>query len=100
MGLRPSAPGLRAGDPGRSSLMRAIVMTEFGPPRVLMPREVDDPTVGAGHVLIEVELVNVTFVETQLRAGRAPHPSMLPELPAIPGNGVGGIVAAVGPGVS
>jgi NADPH:quinone reductase len=29
-------------------------------------------------------------VETQIRAGRPPHPSMLPALPAILGNGVGG----------
>jgi NADPH2:quinone reductase len=78
--------------------VRAIVLSEFGPPELLIPQEVDEPTPGSGQVLIDVELANVTFVETQVRAGRAPHPSMLPELPAIPGNGVGGVVVAVGPG--
>jgi NADPH2:quinone reductase len=79
--------------------VRAIVMTEFGPPEVLVDTEVADPRPGADQALIEVEYVNVTFVETQVRAGRAPRASMLPELPVIPGNGVGGEVAAVGPGV-
>lgn len=73
-------------------------MSEFGPPEVLVEREVNVPAASEGEVLVEVELVNVTFVETQIRAGRPPRASMLPQLPAIPGNGVGGIVAAIGPG--
>ena len=75
--------------------MRAVVMREFGPPEVLEPAEVDEVDgvqAGPGEVVIEVELANVTFVETQVRAGRPPHPSMLPALPAILGNGVGGTV--------
>ena len=74
--------------------MRAVVMREFGPPEVLEPAEVDevDGVQAPGEVVIEVELANVTFVETQVRAGRPPHPSMLPALPAILGNGVGGTV--------
>ena len=72
--------------------MRAVVMREFGPPEVLEPAEVDEVQAGPGEVVIEVELANVTFVETQVRAGRPPHPSMLPALPAILGNGVGGTV--------
>jgi NADPH2:quinone reductase len=38
-------------------------------------------------------------VETQIRAGRPPHAAMHPRLPVVLGNGVGGVVAAVGPGV-
>ena len=74
--------------------MRAVVMREFGPPEVLEPAEVDEVNgvQAPGEVVIEVELANVTFVETQVRAGRPPHPSMLPALPAILGNGVGGTV--------
>ena len=74
-------------------------MHQFGPPSVLVAGDVPDPVPGAGEALIEVELANVTFVETQVRAGAPPHPSMLPPLPAILGNGVGGVVAAVGPNV-
>lgn len=79
--------------------MRAVTIREFGPPAVLVPVAAPEPEVRQGQVLIDVELANVTFVETQVRAGRPPHPSMLPDLPAILGNGVGGVVTAVGPGV-
>ena len=79
--------------------MQAIVMEEFGPPEVLVLREVADPVCGPGQVMIEVSFSSVTFVETQVRSGRAPHASMLPRLPAVPGNGVAGVVVAVGPGV-
>ena len=79
--------------------MQAIVMDEFGPPEVLVLREVADPVCGPGEALIEVSFSSVTFVETQIRSGRAPHVSMLPRLPAVPGNGVAGIVVAAGPGV-
>jgi NADPH2:quinone reductase len=77
--------------------VRAVVMREFGPPEVLEPAEVDEVRAGPGEVVIDVEIANVTFVETQVRAGKAPHPSMLPALPAILGNGVGGTVAGAGP---
>ena len=76
--------------------MRAVIMREFGPPEVLEPAEVAGVRTGPGEVAIDVEFANVTFVETQVRAGRPPHPAMLPALPAILGNGVGGTVAEVG----
>jgi len=79
--------------------MRAVTVREFGPPEVLEPGAAPEPLARDGEVLIDVELANITFVETQVRAGRPPHPSMLPALPAILGNGVGGVVAALGPGV-
>src|SRR5664279_933207 len=80
--------------------MQAIVIDEFGPPRVLVLREVADPECVSGEVLIEISYSSVTFVETQIRAGRAPHISMLPQLPVIPGNGVAGTVVAAGPETS
>src|ERR1700738_1096499 len=64
-------------------------MREFGPQEVLEGAEVAEPEAGPGQVVIEAEFANVTFVETQIRAGRAPHPSMLPALPGILGNGTG-----------
>jgi NADPH:quinone reductase len=76
--------------------VQAVVIERFGPPEVLELREVGDPKLGRGDVLIEVEFSNVTFVETQIRSGRAPRPAMLPQLPAILGNGVGGTVVAIG----
>jgi NADPH2:quinone reductase len=72
--------------------VRVVVIREFGPPAVLEPAEVAEVQAGPDEVVIDVALANVTFVETQVRAGKPPHPSMLPALPAILGNGVGGTV--------
>src|SRR5215472_4377107 len=77
--------------------MRAVVMRKFGAPPVLQLAEVPDPAATPGEVVIDVEFANVTFVETQIRAGRPPNPAMLPTLPVILGNGVGGTVTKAGP---
>ena len=79
--------------------MQVVVLSEFGPPGVLVPAMADDPVPGEGQVVVAVEFANVTFVETQLRAGRAPFPMPACALPMVPGNGVGGTVIALGPGV-
>jgi NADPH2:quinone reductase len=50
-------------------------------------------------VAVQVAFASITFVETQIRAGRPPTPAMSPALPAVLGNGVGGVVSAVGAGV-
>src|SRR5215831_20900845 len=71
-------------------------MSRFGPPDVLVPAEVPDPVAELGQALVEVEIANITFVETQVRAGKPPSPAMAPRLPVIPGNGVGGVVISVG----
>ncbi|MFG2014988.1 zinc-binding dehydrogenase [Actinomadura geliboluensis] len=78
--------------------MRAVWLKEFGGPEVLVPGEASDPVPDEGQALIDVEFVNITFVETQMRSGTGPAPVKL-EPPVIPGNGVGGVVAAVGEGV-
>ncbi|MFA1545042.1 zinc-binding dehydrogenase [Actinomadura chokoriensis] len=78
--------------------MRAVWLTEFGGPEVLVPGEAQDPVPGAGQVLIDVEFVNVPFVEAMVRAGNSPVPVRW-EPPVILGNGVGGVVAEVGAGV-
>lgn len=79
--------------------MRAVVMREFGPPQVLRLAESAEVHAGPGQAVIDVEIASITFVETQVRVGKPPHPSMLPALPAILGNGVGGTVAKAGPGI-
>jgi NADPH2:quinone reductase len=76
--------------------MRAVWLKEFGGPDVLLAGEAPDPVAGPGQALIDVTFANITFVETQLRAGGGPFK---PELPTIPGNGIGGVVTAVGEGV-
>jgi NADPH2:quinone reductase len=78
--------------------MRAVWLKEFGPPEALVPGEAPDPVPGAGQVVVAVSFASITFVETQVRAGRSPFPLPPGALPMIPGNGVGGVVAATGPG--
>lgn len=73
--------------------MRAIWLREFGGPEVLVPGEAPDPVPGPLQVVVEVAFANITFVETQVRAGTGPF---TPALPMIPGNGVGGVVVAAG----
>ncbi|WP_328612408.1 zinc-binding dehydrogenase [Amycolatopsis sp. NBC_00355] len=77
--------------------MRVVWMREFGGPEVLVPGEAPDPVAGDGRVVVEVAFANTTFVETQMRAG-GPGP-FRPRLPIVPGNGVGGVISAVGAGV-
>ncbi len=79
--------------------MRASVVHAFGPPSVLVLEDVGEPEPGPGQVAIDVEVASITFVETQIRAGKPPNPAMLPPLPVILGNGVGGTVVDVGDSV-
>jgi NADPH2:quinone reductase len=77
--------------------MRAVWLKEFGGPEVLVAADAPDPLAGPGQALIEVAFANITFVETQFRAGGlGPFKA---ELPMIPGNGVGGVVTSVGAGI-
>ena len=78
--------------------MRAVWLREFGGPEALVPGDAPDPVAGPGQVLVDVAFANITFVETQFRAsGFGPFWAALP---VIPGNGVGGVVTAVGEGAS
>lgn len=78
--------------------MRAVLVSEYGPPSVLVGGELPEPVAREGEVVVEAEYASVTFIETQIRAGRAPNPAMAPDLPYVPGNGIGGIVGSLGPG--
>src|ERR671915_987689 len=74
--------------------MKAVWLEEFGGPEVLVAADAPDPVPGPGQALIEVSFANITFVETMFRAsGFGPFET---ELPMIPGNGIGGVVASVG----
>jgi len=79
--------------------MWAVWMTSFGLPEVLQARETPDPVPAEGQVVIDVTVASITFIETLVRGGRSPFPGGSPEPPYVPGNGVGGVVAMLGPGV-
>lgn len=80
--------------------MRAVWLREFGAPEVLTLGEAPDPAAGPGQVVVAVEYVNITFIETQFRATGAGPFGASATLPMIPGNGVGGLVASAGPDVA
>ena len=80
--------------------MRQVQFQRFGGPDVLQVVEVPDPVVGPGQVRIDVSAAGITFVETQMRAGTFAPPGSPPiELPAVLGNGVAGVISAVGEGL-
>jgi propanol-preferring alcohol dehydrogenase len=62
--------------------------------RPLIPRRREEPTVGPGEVLIDVEACAVCRTDLQLVEGDLPAVT----LPVVPGHQVVGIVRAVGPG--
>jgi NADPH2:quinone reductase len=79
--------------------MYAIQVKAFGGPEVLQLVEVPDPEAGPGEMLIDTSIATVLWVETVIRRGDAPaYFDMAP--PYTPGNGVAGVVRAVGPGVA
>ncbi len=79
--------------------MKAVWLTRYGGPEVLVARETPDPVPGPGEVLLDVAAASITFIETLVRANRIPWPSGDKPPPYVPGNGVGGSVASVGDGV-
>jgi NADPH:quinone reductase len=79
--------------------VHAIRLHEFGPPENLVYEEVEDPQPGPGQVRIAVAACGVHLIDTTIRAGVQRGPLPLPDLPAIPGREVAGVVAALGSGV-
>lgn len=75
--------------------MRAVEVTRFGGPEVLALRELPDPAAGAGQMVIDVEAVDVLFVDAKLRKGWGQEWFSV-EPPYVPGNGVAGTVRSVG----
>ncbi|GAA2028035.1 zinc-binding dehydrogenase [Catenulispora yoronensis] len=76
--------------------MQAIWLRAFGGPANLRAEQTPAPVLAPDTALVDVAYANITFVETQVRAGNGPF---RPRLPFIPGNGVGGRIRAVGPGL-
>jgi NADPH2:quinone reductase len=77
--------------------MKAIRAHSFGGPEVLQLEEVNDPTPGPGEVVVEVRATGVNPADTYMRTGTY---AIVPELPYTPGGDAGGVVSAVGDGVT
>ena len=77
--------------------MRAVEITQFGPPEVLKVVERPDPVPAAGEILIDVAAAGVNRPDVIQRLGKYPPP---PGASDIPGLEVAGVVAALGAGVA
>lgn len=78
--------------------MQVVQVTGFGDPAMLKATDVPEPEPGPGDLLVEVEVAEVLFLDTLLRAGRV-RDFFTVEPPFVPGVGVAGPVRAVGAGV-
>ena len=77
--------------------MYALMVDQHGGPEVLQYREVDEPEVGAGQIVVDVEAAGVNFPDLLITQGQY---QVNPPLPFAPGSEVSGVVSAVGEGVS
>lgn len=73
--------------------MKAIFLERYGPPEVLVEREVRAPRPGANEVTIRVRASGINFADLLQRAGLYAN---APRLPYIPGFEVAGEVAQAG----
>ena len=76
--------------------MKAVVITEHGPPEVLRVEERPDPVPGPGEVAVDVAASGVNFADTMARVGLYPD---APKPPVVVGYEVAGVVSGVGEGV-
>lgn len=77
--------------------MKAIRAHAFGGPEVLQLDEIDAPTAGPGEVVIDIKAAGVNPADTYMRGGAY---AIVPDLPYIPGGDAGGVISAVGAGVT
>src|SRR3954462_2007039 len=76
--------------------MRALVITEHGPPEVLRVQERPDPRPGAGQVRVRVRAAGINFADLLARVGLYPD---APKPPCVVGYEVYGIDDQIGEGV-
>jgi NADPH:quinone reductase len=77
--------------------MQQIEFAKFGGTDVLRLVQKPYPTPSAGEILVRVKAIGVNFADTLMRQNRY---AVTPELPAVPGTEVAGVVEKVGSGVA
>src|SRR6478609_3719138 len=77
--------------------MKAIQISRFGGPDMLIPTDVAKPLPRPGEVLIRVRAAGVNFFETLQRQDRY---GATPVLPMIPGVEIAGTIETLGEGAS
>lgn len=80
--------------------MKAVQVTQFGSPDVLVMVDLADPTPGPGEITINVSHASVGLIDVYFRQGKFKDVPGLAQPPFIPGLEVAGTVRALGEGVS
>jgi NADPH:quinone reductase-like Zn-dependent oxidoreductase len=80
--------------PRASAANQAVRIHRFGGPSVLQLETIPCPVPRPGQVLVEVHAASVNPVDTKIRAGK--FKLFRPELPAIMGRDISGVVRAIG----
>ncbi len=75
--------------------MKAIQISQYGGPEVLVYREVAKPEPKSGEALVKINAIGVNFIDVYHRTGRYPG-----SLPFVPGSEAAGVVEAIGEGVT
>ena len=52
--------------------MKAIQITEFGGPEVLLLADIPEPEISPAQILVQTEAIGVNFIDTYLQAGALP----------------------------
>jgi len=78
------------------TIMKAILVREFGGPEVLKLEEVPTPKPAAGQVLVRIHAAGVNPYDTYMCAGTY---AIKPPLPYTPGSDGAGVIEAAGEGV-
>jgi NADPH:quinone reductase len=79
--------------------MKAIQITETGPPDVMQYVDLPMPRPGPGEVLVKAHAIGVSMPETMIRKGTYPR-QWMPPLPVIPGIEMSGTIVEAGRGVT
>ncbi len=77
--------------------MKAIRVSQQGPPDVLQLETAADPQAGPGQLVVRLKAVGVNPVETYIRSGAY---ARLEKLPDTPGSDGAGVVESIGAGVT
>jgi NADPH:quinone reductase len=80
-----------------NTTMRALVLNDYATGEFTETR-LPRPVPGEGQVLVEVHASGVNPIDYKIRKGVAPY--AMPELPAVLGTDLAGVVVEVGPGVT
>lgn len=77
--------------------MRAVVLSNYGPPPHIGIAEIPPPSLQPGQIRVRVHAVGFGFPDALMVAGKY---QVKPEVPFVPGNEVAGVVTEVAPDVT